>query len=107
MESDQNGAPRLRPTIRTRRPNDLHVAPQAAGPAPPTVWVPASVTGVLTRFQVAIVRLVAEGYTDAKIGAELGLTKGTVSTEVARIRGRLDAANRAHLAAVAIRRGII
>lgn len=107
MRPDSHGDPHLRRTVRTRRPNGLHVAPQVAQPVTAVARIPAAANGTLTRFQVAIVRLVAEGYTDAKIAAELGLTEGTVSTEIRRARARLDAANRAHLAAIAIRLRII
>lgn len=101
-----HGAPWSRPVHRARRVSEPHTVPQVAAPVAP-VRRAAALTGNLTRFQVAIVRLVAEGYTDAKIAAELGLTEGTVSTEIRRARTRLDAANRAHLAAIAIRRRII
>ena len=95
-----------RPVRRAHRANEPHTVPQVSSPAA-SGRLSAALTGELTRFQWTIVRLVADGLTDAMIAAELGTTLRTVQTEVVRARTRLDASNRAHLAAIAVRRGII
>jgi DNA-binding NarL/FixJ family response regulator len=102
-----NGAPLPRPVIRARRPADPHASPQSARPTPTRQHVPAATTGGLTRTQTVLVRLLAEGMTDAQIAREMGWSLRSVSQEVARIRVRLGAANRAHAAAIAVRSGII
>lgn len=101
------GAPSPRPVRREHRDRVPHLAPQVTSPPAAPTRIPAALTGRLTRWQLSIVRLVAEGLRDQDIARELGTTPRTIDVELRRIRARLDAVNRAHLAAIAIRRGLI
>jgi DNA-binding NarL/FixJ family response regulator len=62
---------------------------------------------VVTTWEVRIIRLVAAGYRDEDIAAELGTTVYTVNTQVARIKNKVDARNRAHLVTRAYDLGIL
>jgi DNA-binding NarL/FixJ family response regulator len=50
---------------------------------------------VLTRREIEIARLMAEGNTNAQIGLELVIAEGTVKTHVSQILRKLQASNRA------------
>lgn len=63
--------------------------------------------GRLSQVQTGIVRMIADGLTDAQIAARMRWTEQAVSAEVARSRARVGALNRAHLVAVALRRKLI
>jgi DNA-binding NarL/FixJ family response regulator len=52
----------------------------------------------LTEREIAVARLVAEGKTNAEIGAELFISAGTVKTHVANIQRKLGARNRVGIA---------
>ena len=52
----------------------------------------------LTDREIAVARLVAEGKTNAEIGAELYISAGTVKTHVANIQRKLGARNRVGIA---------
>jgi DNA-binding NarL/FixJ family response regulator len=52
----------------------------------------------LTDREIAVARLVAEGKTNAEIGAELFISAGTVKTHVANIQRKLGARNRVGIA---------
>ncbi len=52
----------------------------------------------LTDREIAVARLVAEGKTNAEIGADLFISAGTVKTHVANIQRKLDARNRVAIA---------
>ena len=52
----------------------------------------------LTDREIAVARLVAEGKTNAEIGAELFISAGTVKTHVANIQRKLGARNRVAIA---------
>lgn len=64
-------------------------------------------TSPLSRRQVDVVQLVADGLTDAKIAAELGVGVRTVRTHINEARAKLLASGRVHLAVQAIRHGVI
>lgn len=51
----------------------------------------------LTPWEVRIVDLVTDGARDQDIADELGASLRTVSTQIARIKSKVGAANRAHL----------
>lgn len=61
----------------------------------------------LTTRNVEVLRLIADGLTDAQIGAELHLAEGTVAAHVVSLYRRLEAKNRAHAVAIGYRRGIL
>ena len=61
---------------------------------------------VLTAREKEVLRLVAEGHSNSRIGAELYLSPKTVSVHVSRIIAKLEVANRIEAAAVAHRLGL-
>lgn len=61
----------------------------------------------LTHHNVAIIRLIAAGMTNAEIGAELHLGEDTIKTHLKRIFAKLDARNRQHLVAICYDEGIL
>jgi DNA-binding CsgD family transcriptional regulator len=62
---------------------------------------------VLTPRERAVLRLVAQGWSDKEIAAELGIGRRTVSTHVATIRAKLDAPSRSAAAAIAAREALV
>ncbi|MEU3350894.1 response regulator transcription factor [Streptomyces sp. NPDC037389] len=60
----------------------------------------------LTQRELEIVRLLAEGGTNAEIGAELFISPGTVKNHVASIQHKVGARNRVGIAAWAFRSGV-
>jgi NarL family two-component system response regulator LiaR len=61
----------------------------------------------LTKREQEILLLVAEGYTNQEIAAELGLSVHTVHTHVCNILNKLGFSNRAEAAAYAALQGLI
>jgi DNA-binding NarL/FixJ family response regulator len=56
----------------------------------------------LARREIETLRLLAHGYTHAQIARRMGLAEATVNTYVRRIRGKLQAGNKAELTRMAI-----
>lgn len=105
--SGGTGTPLPRPVRRAGRSSQLHLRPQSERIMALNARVHTAADGRLSPVQVRVTKLVADGLTDAQIARELTWTEGAVSTEVAKARARLEALNRAHLAAIALRRGLI
>ena len=61
----------------------------------------------LSKRQLQVLGLVAEGATDNEIAIRLGLSAKTISYYVKELRARLDARSRAHAVALAMRQGIL
>ena len=61
---------------------------------------------MLTPREIEIVRLVAQGLTNAQIGAALFISAGTAKTHIANVQGKLGLHNRVGLAAWAWRAGL-
>ena len=61
----------------------------------------------VTKRELEILKLCAEGWTDYDIGAQLSISYKTVAHHLDNIRTRLDAKNRPHLVAIAFRRRLI
>jgi DNA-binding CsgD family transcriptional regulator len=61
----------------------------------------------LTDREIACLRLVAEGFTDAKIGLELGISHTTAHEFVEKAKHRLKVRSRAELAAITTALGIV
>ena len=61
----------------------------------------------LTDRQIAVLKLIADGYEDRRIAEYLGISIHTVRAFVHKIINKLDAKNRVHAACKAIRLGII
>jgi DNA-binding CsgD family transcriptional regulator len=64
-------------------------------------------TRLLTEKELTVVTLAADGYTDARIAAKLGITVNSVRARWRHVFEILDAKDRAHAVATAIRRGEI
>jgi DNA-binding CsgD family transcriptional regulator len=58
----------------------------------------------LTRTEVRVAHLVADGMTNPQIAAELGLSRRTIATHVSHILGKLDSNSRAEIAREVITR---
>ncbi len=58
---------------------------------------------VLTRREVQIVRLLADGDSNGRIARKLAITEGTVKTHITRVLRKLGAANRAEAVAIWLR----
>jgi len=61
----------------------------------------------LTDREIACLRLVAKGFTDGKIGSELGISHTTAHEFVEKAKYRLKVRSRAELAAIATALGIV
>ena len=77
------------PSVTVRLLKHLRTGPDAA---------PTSPAESLTEREIAVARLVAEGKTNAAIGAELFISAGTVKTHVANIQRKLAVRNRVGIA---------
>lgn len=61
----------------------------------------------LTERESQVLRLIAGGFTTPEIGDELELSDDTIKTYIRRMCDKLPARNRAHLVAVAYRKGLL
>jgi DNA-binding NarL/FixJ family response regulator len=61
----------------------------------------------LTARELDLLRLVAKGFSNAEIAAELGLSENTVKGYLKSINSKLDAPDRAAAAIIAVQRGLI
>ena len=61
----------------------------------------------LSERHLEVLRLAADGLTDAQIGQALHISDGTVASHMVAIFSRMGARNRAHAVALAFRRRII
>nr|WP_202488736.1 response regulator transcription factor [Streptomyces sp. SID5473] len=98
--------------VRAAMSGDVLISPQltvrllrAPAPAPAPVVVPARrppggrADSPLTPREAEIVRLVAEGLTNAEIGTALFISAGTVKTHMANVQAKLGVRNRVAMAA--------
>jgi len=94
----------LSPAIAGRLVAELRARPATAGtrslPAEPTTGPP------LTRREVEILRLVAEGLSNKEIGGRLSITEGTVKNHVHNALEKLQLENRIQAAAYIVRQGL-
>ena len=67
----------------------------------------ADMTPALSRREMEVLRLVAQGRSNREIGAALGLSPNTVANHLRRILARTGCSNRAEAAAYAIGAGLI
>jgi DNA-binding NarL/FixJ family response regulator len=65
------------------------------------------VQGVLTPREVEVLELVAKGYANKEIAAQLNKATGTIKIHVQNILTKLDATDRTHAVSIAVQRGII
>ena len=61
----------------------------------------------LTPAEIRVLRLIAEGYANKEIGAQLSISEETIKSQVRNILSKLDANDRTHAAMIGLRRGII
>lgn len=101
---------RLVELLRTGGPGGAPPAPTAepdpAAPAAPPGVAPATGTAGLTRREVDVVRLVAEGLTNRQIARRLVLSEATVKTHLNHVLSKLDVDGRPGLVAWAWRNGL-
>ncbi|HEX6050163.1 MAG TPA: response regulator transcription factor [Gemmatimonadaceae bacterium] len=71
------------------------------------VRAPADTAQPLTRRELEVLGMLAEGLANKNIAARLGISEHTVKTHVASILAKLDAYSRAEAVAVGVRRGLI
>jgi DNA-binding NarL/FixJ family response regulator len=84
------------PSVTVRLLKHLRTGPDSAAP---------SSEEPLTDREIAVARLVAEGRTNAEIGAELFISAGTAKTHVANIQRKLGVRNRVGIAVWAFNNG--
>lgn len=79
-------------------------------------WIPPGVACTLVEHlgqphlserEVAVLRAAAGGYANKQIGVQLGIAEDTVKTHMRAILAKLDARDRTHAVAIAVKRGII
>jgi DNA-binding NarL/FixJ family response regulator len=61
----------------------------------------------LTPAEIRVLRLIAEGYANKEIGAQLSISEETIKSQVRSILSKLNANDRTHAAMIGLRRGII
>jgi len=61
----------------------------------------------LSPAEIRVLRLVAEGYANKEIGAQLAISEETIKSQVRSILSKLNANDRTHAALIGVRRGII
>lgn len=64
-------------------------------------------TRVLTGRETEILRLIAEGLSNEEIGEQLGLSARTVQTHIASALKKTSTRNRAQLAVLGVREGVV
>ena len=65
------------------------------------------VEGQLTPRERQIVNLIARGWSNQEIAAELGVSRGNVKNQVSRLLEKLDVSDRTQAAAKAVRLGLV
>ncbi len=61
----------------------------------------------LTPAEIRVLRLIAEGYANKEIGAQLSISEETIKSQVRNILSKLNANDRTHAAMIGLKRGII
>lgn len=90
-----NGKPYLNPIVARRLLRDL---PDPGSPTP---------GDVLTRRELEILRLVAQGLSNKEIAATLSLQEATIRSHVGHILDKLTLTNRSQLVLYAVRKGLV
>ena len=79
----------------------------APAPVPVPVVAPVAPHPELTARELGVLKLVADGRSNRKIGEDLGLSALTVKSHLARISRKLGTGDRAELVATVIRSGLM
>jgi DNA-binding NarL/FixJ family response regulator len=66
-----------------------------------------TITLRLTVRETEVMRLVADGYDTSDIADQLAYSESTIKGVLAKIMSRLEARNRCHAVAIAVREGLI
>jgi DNA-binding NarL/FixJ family response regulator len=90
----------LAPAITRRLIEDYCRGPAPAAPGD-------GIAGLLSQRELGVVRLVAQGRSNAEIAAELFLSEATVKSHIARILAKLDLRDRVQVAVYAYEHGIV
>jgi DNA-binding NarL/FixJ family response regulator len=91
-------AARGRPTLHPEA--QRHLIRQISEPETPSSAIN------LTQREISVLRLIAQGYSNKQIAAELHLTEGTVKGYVSTILGKLGVADRTQAALYAVKNGL-
>jgi len=91
--------------VRTAAEGDGYFSPGVAGKV--DAWARGEPPGGLTQREIDVLRLVAEGYTNARIAHELSIAERTVAFHVSNVLEKLDAESRIDAAMWAKDQGII
>jgi DNA-binding NarL/FixJ family response regulator len=100
----------LKESIRAVARGEAALSPQVAGKVLDRVrdeLIPADGEPPLNRQQLSILRLMARGYSNREIAAEVHLSENTIKTHVQSIFGKLGARNRVEAAMLASRKNLI
>jgi DNA-binding NarL/FixJ family response regulator len=100
----------LKESIRAVARGEAALSPQVAGKVLDRVrdeLIPADGEPPLNRQQLVILRLMARGYSNREIAAEVHLSENTIKTHVQSIFGKLGARNRVEAAMLASRKNLI
>jgi DNA-binding NarL/FixJ family response regulator len=97
--------------VKTSAPEEFENAVNAATDektfVDPAVPARRSRGAAITKRQRQILQLMADGHSTATIARRLGLSTETVKTHTKRLLARLEARDRAHAVAIALRNGLI
>ena len=98
----------IRSTVEGKTPVDPSVAGKifeniAKQPPPPS----AQLMELLSERELEVLRMMADGLTNAEIGARIHLSEGTIRNHISTILGKLDARDRTQAVVSAIRLGLI
>ena len=91
--------------LRTIR--SVHAGKKTLSPEVPFLLAAHVGEDALSPAEVRVLRLIADGNSNEDIAVKLSVTQGAVKNQVRRILSKLGANDRAHAAAIALRRGII
>lgn len=91
--------------VRTAAEGDGYFSPGVAGKV--DAWARGEPPGGLTQREIDVLRLVAEGYTNARIAHELSIAERTVAFHVSNVLEKLDAESRIDAAMWAKDQGIV
>jgi DNA-binding NarL/FixJ family response regulator len=91
--------------VRTAAEGDGYFSPGVAGKV--DAWARGEPPGGLTQREIDVLRLVAEGYTNARIAHEMSIAERTVAFHVSNVLEKLDAESRLDAAMWAKDQGIV